>query len=177
MTKSVRLEWTSPAPYNGLERSNYPGFYCITTVYKGQPSKLLYIGYSYDGTIKSRLSDHNSGWFDKYRGIRISFARILPELHKELSEEDVKSIENAMIYAYNPYENTQGKNNLKGEFAYHRFIIKNCGNIPYGFSPTLDMTELLHNPKLNIQASKPRKSVTKNKSRRLFRRIAKGLLK
>lgn len=178
--KEIVLRWTAPAPYDEIEYSNYPGFYCITSAYKGQPPKLLYIGHSYNETIKSRLSEHNTRWLDKYHGIRLSFADISRDDLQRLSEEDMLCIENVLIYLHNPMENTQGKDNLRRDLAYHCFIIKNCGHIPFGFAPTIDMKEVLLKPKLltDRQSSyKPRKTTKKSGAKRLLVGFKHGLLK
>ena len=146
MPRTVRLEWTPPRPYGDVRLSNVPGFYCITSIYAGEPSRLLYIGRSIDGTVKSRLYDHAKD-YNQYRGMRISFAPLLPDILTELSDEDVDCIEKALIYAYNPTRNILGKENLGRYFVKHCFIIKNCGHVPYGFTPSLNMMDLVMDPK------------------------------
>ena len=99
-------------------------------------------------------------WLKTYRGVRISYAPMLPELRKKLSVEDAGCIENALIYAYGPIENYQGLDSLKGDFANHRFIIKNEGYLPPRFTRTLDMTELMLSPRQsnwNTASSKRRR--------------------
>ena len=157
MTKDITLNWTAPTPYKDVVLANVPGFYCITSIYGGEPSRLLYIGRSIDDTVKSRLYDHADD-YNRYRGMRISFAPLPPEILKELSDEDVDCIENALIYAYSPQNNSQGKNNLRRFFVKHCFTVKNCGHIPYGFTPSLNMMDLVTNPK-PIDKKKPSKTV------------------
>ncbi len=158
--KTIELKWAESTTYADVKNSNHPGFYCITTVYNGQPSKLLYIGKSSGGSIKGRLSNHKKDWLSKYHGVRITFARLSPEVHDSLSDEDILCIENAMIYAYEPIENTQGKNKLREDFANHCFTLKHSGYTPYKFKPTLDMEKLLltPKPKSNQKSGTPRKS-------------------
>ncbi len=138
----IELVWKESKPYNEITKSNYPGFYCITTEYKGEPSKLLYIGKSDDGNIKTRLSSHKRQWLDKYHGVRVSFAPLSYDSFEKLNKEDILCIENALIYKYDPIENTTNRYKLKENFVDHCFIIKNSGHLPIKFESKLSMEDL-----------------------------------
>ena len=157
----IQLHWSEPVQYDKMEKSNYPGFYCIMTYYLGKPSKLLYIGQSFSSSIKSRMADHKRKWLNKYNGTRISFAPL--SYYDKVDLADVLCIENALIYAYQPIENTQGISTLRPDFEDHLFMIKNTGSVPIKMKSSLNMAALLdsYEPGTKKKRTTPRKS-TKN---------------